>query len=524
MKVKSLLVIIIFLALLVRVIPIDFPKFTVDEARIAYRGSVLKAEGKDELGRPFPLLFNSLDDYQFPATSYVTALGELIFGKSELGARLPFIIMGTLTVFLTYLIAKKYNSNPKFYLLATFVVAFSPPLIFLSKVPNETIILSLLFTLLFYLLINSPPNIFRIIFTVIAIIFTSKLSFFLLIPFIAYVIYLNKEIDKKFKVKILMISSLIVLFAFVLFMQVPQAKRSIVENNFSVSSSLAISNGINSLRGEGLQSGWNPILERLLFNKLHYISSSLLHYFSHFNPALFFGQLDKSGIFNYFQAGAWSKILIIPFILGLIVCVREDKKILKVFPLFLILIYPAFFSYPKINIEVLILILPFMALIIAAGSLKIYKFIPIILAIVFIEFVSINVNAEVGMRSSAGIRPFWIKSVLKDIPVNEKVAISDTLVSDIVPFIEWHTPFIHSNGFEEVNSPYKFIQYDLRNIKIINSNNRLSGCVEEEYTVLLGERDLNKFQQPLNLTVAKSYQNQDGKDVGFLLSNKLCLE
>ena len=70
--------IIIFLAFFIRVYNLPFPAFTADEARIAYRGYTLANLGKDEMGRTFPVIFNSLSDYQLPVTSYLAAFGEFL--------------------------------------------------------------------------------------------------------------------------------------------------------------------------------------------------------------------------------------------------------------------------------------------------------------------------------------------------------------------------------------------------------------------------------------------------------------
>src|SRR3989338_8255752 len=90
----KLLLVLIALAVFLRVYNFSFPAFTTDEARIAFRGYELYHNGVDELGRKLPFLFNSPDDYELPLVSYISALGTGFFGKSELGARVPVIIIG----------------------------------------------------------------------------------------------------------------------------------------------------------------------------------------------------------------------------------------------------------------------------------------------------------------------------------------------------------------------------------------------------------------------------------------------
>ena len=124
---KVSLVLLLFFAFLIRLFPLDFPKFTQEEARIAFRGYTLSTSGKDELGRPFPLLFNSLTDYQLPAVSYITASGEILFGKSDFGARIPFILLGVALVWLIYKIAQIFSPRKEFWFLSAAIIAFPLP-------------------------------------------------------------------------------------------------------------------------------------------------------------------------------------------------------------------------------------------------------------------------------------------------------------------------------------------------------------------------------------------------------------
>ena len=115
-------IILIFLAVLLRIFNFSFPAFTTDEVRIAFRGYEISRNGVDELGRKFPYLFNSLDDYQLPLISYISTLGAGIFGKSELGTRIPFIIMGLILMLLTYKVATQLRRERSFHFFSAFIV------------------------------------------------------------------------------------------------------------------------------------------------------------------------------------------------------------------------------------------------------------------------------------------------------------------------------------------------------------------------------------------------------------------
>lgn len=522
---KLVLGLILFFGLLVRIIPLDFPNFTADEARVGYRGYTLATEGRDELGRNFPFLFNSHKDYQFPLTSYLTALGEAIFGKSDFGARLPFVVIGVLLILPVFKISQKFSPNPNFHLLNAFLIASSPVLIYLSKVPNEIIVLTTLFTVLYYFLNRKSQKLLVIVILLILISLTSKMSFFILPPFVIYSLYQQKKMSKNIKKFFAVFCISIIVCGLVLFFTNPQAKRSFIENNFSIVSDLTISNGINTLRGEGLQANLPAFLERVLFNKLHFLPIGFLHWSSHFNPALFFGQLDPQGKFNFLSSGAFAEFLIFPLILGIVLSVKSEKRILMMFPYFLIMTFPAFISYPRMNLDLLVLILPFIVPIIALGLVKLNKILLLLLifSVIFKILITL-VNIPLEIKKTNEVRPYWVKELARDIFESSKdnlTAISDTAISDIAPFIQWYSPFNPKDAFLNINSPYKYIQYDLGKIKIINSETKIDQCSGTQYVAYLGERDLNQIK---NIDIKTSTVYGSGNRAISLLQEKICLD
>lgn len=516
---------ILFFGFIIRVIPIDFPFFTSEEARIAYRGYSLATEGKDELGRAFPLLFNSQEDYQFPLTSYLTAIGELIFGKSDFGARIPFVILGVLLILLTFKMSERFSSNSKFGLLSAFLIASSPVMIYLSRVPNGIIILTNLFTALYYFLNRKSQNILIIILLFILIILTSKVALFILSPFVIFTLYQQKEKSKTIKKLIVAICIGVTAFGLIVFFANPQAKRSFLENNFSIVADLTITNGINTLRGEGLQAGLYPLVERALFSKLNYIPVGFLHWSSYFNPSLFFGQLDFEGKINFPTSGAFAEVLIFPLLLGVVLAIKWEKRILMMFPYFIIMTYPVFFSYPKINLDLLVLILPFIVMIITLGLVKLNKRLLLLaISLVVFKILITLLNIPLEIKKTNDIRPYWVKGLVKDIFESSKTnptVISDTAISDIAPFIQWYSSFNPKDAFLEINSPYKYIQYDLGRIKVINSETNISKCLDKPYIAYLGERDLSKIKSA-DIKTDIIY-GPDNKAVSLLLE-KICLD
>lgn len=522
-----LIIVLILIAFFIRIINIDFPAFTADEARIAFRGYTLATTGKDELGRSFPLVLNSIEDYQLPIVSYLTALGELIFGKTEFGARIPFIIIGIMLVFLMHQMAKIFSSNKILWLIVASLIAFSPPLIFLSRIPNETIVLTFIFTLLFYLLVKTK-NLFLIFLTMLVALLTSKQAWFALLPFVLFTLcFYSKHLIKKERLILITIMGILILLTFTAFLAIPQAKRSLFEHNFSLFSSVTIHNGINQLRGQGLQADWPPLLDRLLFNKGQYILVGFLQWLSHLNPAIYFGNFDQTGLMNYSYIGAWPKILLIPFSIGLFVLVKGKERIRQlILTYFLLLTFPAFFVYPNLSLDLTVLILPFMALVILFGLEKLNKKITIVvISLAILELMANILFFIPEYKNTTNIRPVWIKEIVSDAFKKSKLtktAISDDLVPDIVPYIEWYTDVNVQAGYEKVAWPYKFRQYQLGNIKIIASQDNFSSCGnDEKLAAFLGKRDFNKIKE-LNTNTIKAYQDINNQDRVYFIEG-VCL-
>lgn len=534
---KIFLLILIISAFLIRLLPLDFPMLSIEEARIAYRGHILSATGNDELGRRFPLIFNSLDDYKLPVVSYLTMAGVSVFGKTDLGARIPFILIGTLLVLLSFKVAQVFNPNLYFRLITAFIVATSPALIFLSKVPNEAIVLVFIFTLLFYLFISNQRS-WLIILTMIGAILTSKLSWFILLPFFLFIIWFTgRKITSKKNLVLILSVTLIVVSSVLLFLSIPQSKRSLLENNFPLFSDVTIKNGIDQLRGQGMQSGWPSFVDRILFNKSHFLIVGFMHWFSHFNPAIYFGQFDPSRNVGFSSLGGWVKFLLIPFVLGLIAIFKKsDRKLKLILVLFFILTYPTLFIYPNFSVEAITLILPFMAIIIAFGFVRILEFnkkIALFGVFLILFELSLNIyNASPEYKFTNSTRPSWIKAPILDITKlskDNKTAISDDIVSDITPFVYWYSSFNLVNNETNIDFPYKFRQSRLGDIVIIGSDDTFYKCGLDRSTyILASKRDLAKVRRWLNLSydkaVERKYNDNLGNDIAYLLNPNICVK
>lgn len=98
---------VLALAFLLRVVGLsNFPVgFTPDEASFGYDAYSILKTGKDQWGRPFPLVLESFGDYKSPVYAYLTIPSVFLFDLNKFAVRFPNAILGTLAVFVTFLLA-----------------------------------------------------------------------------------------------------------------------------------------------------------------------------------------------------------------------------------------------------------------------------------------------------------------------------------------------------------------------------------------------------------------------------------
>src|SRR3989344_2907158 len=523
------LLLIIIAAFFIRVTNLAFPAFTSDEARVAFRGYNLATFGKDELGRSFPLLFNSLTDYQLPAVSYVTALGEAFFGKTDLGVRIPFVIIGIALIILTYKIAKLFNQRRTFWGISVLVLVFSPALIFLSKVPNDSIVLTFFITLLFYLLVKDKLNIILIICVLTLSLTISKFAWFIIPPFVIFTLsFYRNNLSKKAKIALFIFSTSLAIVVAGFYLQVSQSGRSLSENNFSIFSSITIKNGINKLTGQGIESGWPHYLEVILFNKAHFLSTGFMHWLSNLGPGIYFGQFDKSGLLNFSQVGALQKVLIIPFIWGLVYLIRKGRKKEKLLlGFFIILTFPAVFLYPDFSQSLIVLTLPFTALVIAFGFMQFHRLFSLLIVLAMVVELGLNLLFLTPEKKNTNfLRPYWVKAITQDVysqSIQYKTAVSDDIANDIVSFIEWYNPVDPEAAYLDIPYPYKFRQTNIKNTKIIGSDNEPYSCKAENYQkAFVSKRDKDRIKDS-DIKILKTYRDNLNQEVAYLLDKGLCI-
>ncbi len=160
-KEKLFIFLIVIFALFLRVWKVaEYPAgLNADEAAIGYNAYSLIQTGKDEFGHSWPINFQSFNDFKPGLYFYLALPFVKLLGLNELAVRLPSAILGTLTVYLVYLLVKNLFQNRGFGLMAAFLLAISPWHLHFSRggwESNVAVFFIVLGVYLFYLGLQKP--------------------------------------------------------------------------------------------------------------------------------------------------------------------------------------------------------------------------------------------------------------------------------------------------------------------------------------------------------------------------------
>jgi len=128
-KNKIFLVLILLLASVLRFYQINhLPALNADEAALGYNAYSLVETGRDEHGNPWPLHFQSFNDFKPGAYVYLVLPFIKIFGLNVWALRLPGVAVSLVSIYLIYLFTKKIAHKDKELagLMAALMLAISP--------------------------------------------------------------------------------------------------------------------------------------------------------------------------------------------------------------------------------------------------------------------------------------------------------------------------------------------------------------------------------------------------------------
>ena len=108
MKTKVLLILILLLVTVLRFWQLgDYPALNADEASIGYDAYSLIQTGKDQHGNPWPISFQSFNDYKPGLLVYLVLPFVKTLGLNVWAVRVPGALAGVGTVLVLYLLVKQ---------------------------------------------------------------------------------------------------------------------------------------------------------------------------------------------------------------------------------------------------------------------------------------------------------------------------------------------------------------------------------------------------------------------------------
>jgi len=253
--------------------------FYLDEAALGYNAYSIMETGKDEFGKPWPLLFRSFGDFKAPIYVYLLIPIYKIFGMTIWSTRLLSAIAGVIFLWFAFWLVKNVSQKINLALITTLLLAISPWEIIFSRTSYETNLALMFLTISLWAFYKFKQNKkYLILAAVMAVLaFLSYHSERVIVPLIFLVLFIKERkniLDKK-NIKIL-IGSLILGFLLIL----PTVKLMTTPGFLSRLNSLSIlSNKVETGR-----------------SKLKEVSSL---YTSYFSPRYLFGLGDPGPRSSY---------------------------------------------------------------------------------------------------------------------------------------------------------------------------------------------------------------------------------
>ncbi|MBW7955377.1 phospholipid carrier-dependent glycosyltransferase [Patescibacteria group bacterium] len=134
------LVVVFIVAITLRLYQLDLsPRGAlIDEAHFGYLAKSLLLTGKDEHGQAWPIVFKGFGDQKLPGYAYILIPFVKIFDLSVMTIRLPSVIVGSLSVILVYVLARKVGFRHWSAWIGSLLMAVSPWPFFLSRFGFES--------------------------------------------------------------------------------------------------------------------------------------------------------------------------------------------------------------------------------------------------------------------------------------------------------------------------------------------------------------------------------------------------
>lgn len=328
---KYILIAIILLAAILRFYKLGTvpPSLYWDEASLGYNAYSILKTAKDEHGKYLPITnFAAFGDYKPPLYIYATVPTIALFGLNEFAIRFPSAFFGTLTVLLTYFIAKKLFDDENKALLASLFLAISPWHLQLCRGAfegNLALFLSTLGILTFIKFAQDKP----------IYIFVSALSFLaamytftgqrLFVPFILIVLAIQFRKAVATNIKYVAAAAVV---AAILFWPLFKFTTDTIEGKLRFNE-VTIFRDLEPIDRSARyreRDGYSLVSDIIHNRRLYYAQEYTKHYFDAFNPTFLFTKGDGNPRFSVQEVGQLYLIDLFLILAGLYYLFAKGQK------------------------------------------------------------------------------------------------------------------------------------------------------------------------------------------------------
>lgn len=462
---------IFVVALLLRIYKLDSVPygFHIDEAKVGWNAYSILKTGRDDKGNLFSVYYDSFGDFRPAGLIYLVVPSVAIFGNTILAVRLPFAIVGALTILAIFFLVLEIFGKQKKDLakIAAIMLAFNPWHIIASRATSESIIVIFLtiWGLYFFIKLYRSDS-WR---DMLLSLFSLLLAFFfyhnirVLAPvFVLFLIFLYRIIFlRKIKFKQLLVTVSLILVTLLIFSS-PEARGR--ASQVSLKSDFKVLYEVTKMPNE---EGPNHVfIARAFHNRLSsYIRRFVEEYREYFGTNFLTGDSVKPIRYMVPQTGLLTYIELILVLIGVFFTSRK-KELLIVLGLLFVAPLPAAVTLEDTpNIQRAILMIPFLVIIAAYGYYELlklprkWKFLSIFVIIgYFLNFVYFShmylVHQKMSLASyyRDGGNVELVKKIVEIKGIYKKVILTNN-PDDLYPWIAFLTktdPILFNQSYRDV--------------------------------------------------------------------------
>lgn len=305
------------------------PSLNWDEISHGYNAYSILKTGKDEWGQFLPVAnFRAYGDYPLPLNLYLTIPFEVVFGLTQTAIRLPHALLGTLTIISVYFLVVGLTKNKKMGLLAGFLAAIDPWLLFPSRAVFQSNLSVFLLISAFALFFNREKNkwFLPITFLLLGLTLFSYHSTRIFTPIILIVlvfVYRNEFLKRIRERKSEAIISLV--FALLFFVPLPFILLNPAARARSGVVFIIDQGAINQI--ENARATSKSPFKQLLYNKATYFGEKFFgNYFTYLTPNFLFLKGGTQYQFSVPNQGLLYLVSSPFFYLGLLLLIKKAVK------------------------------------------------------------------------------------------------------------------------------------------------------------------------------------------------------